>query len=153
MLMEFMVPLVTLCCSMVLCIACIDLLCQFHQIYEATSSKLAGEKWLLGQCDDPHFFSKMHLHSDICFTVENNARIGAFMLSLREFTQSLLGSDFLLGGRVGAWGLLARIGSWPFLVCVGLLLLLGPSWLVSGSRAFYVRRHWPVCQDACFKDA
>ena len=153
MIAEFMIPLATLCCTMILCIACIDQLCQFHQIYEATSSKLAGEQWLLTQCDDPHFFSKMHLHSDICFTVENNARVGAFMLSLRELTHSLLGSDLLFSGQTGVGGVLSRIGSWPFAFCVGILLLLGPSWLVSGSRVFSVRRHWPACQDGCFKDA
>ena len=153
MLCEFMAPLVTLTCSMALCVLCIDQLCQFHRIFQTTSAKLEGERWLLGQCNDPNFFSKMHVHSDLCFTVGNNARVGAFMLSLRELTQSLLGSDLFLSGRSGAFGLLSRILSWPFVVGVCLILFFAPSWLVSGTRGLSMRRRWPHCKDACFKDA
>lgn len=77
--------------------------------------------------------------------VENNARVGAFMLALRHFTQSMLPA-----GVSGA-GLLessARL-SWPLVLCVGLGLLLGPSWLARNS----VRRRWVACADGHYKNA
>ena len=143
MIQEFMIPLVTLCCFVVTGIAGLDRLCLFHQTYQAMSAKLESEHWLLQQCSDPHFFSKMHQHSDLCFQVENNARVGAFMLALRQLTQSFLIPDVLAGLAS------SRLFSWPALCCACCLLLLGPSWLVRSSRV----RRWPDCLDGHFKDA
>jgi hypothetical protein len=148
MLPEFMVPLVTLCAIAIAGIASLDRLCQFHQAYQTVAAKLESERWLVAQCEDPHFFSKMHLHSDLCFTVENNARVGAFMLALREFTQSFLGGHAsLLAGLLSQQGLF----SWPLLCGVALLLLLGPSWLVSTSRRSFQKQRWPQCLE--YRDA
>lgn len=69
MLREFMVPLVTLCCMVIAGIASLDKLCLFHQTYQSVSARLESERWLLEQCSDPLFFSKMHTHSDLCFQV------------------------------------------------------------------------------------
>jgi hypothetical protein len=151
MIREFMVPLVTLCAMVVLGIASLDKLCLFHQTYQAMASKLESEHWLLTQCSDPHFFSKMHTHSDLCFQVENNARVGAFMLALREVTQSFLLHQFVVGLLASHQGLL----SWPVLACGGALLLLAPSWLVSSSRQLLLPgpRRWPECADGHFKSA
>lgn len=148
MISEFCVPLVSLTCAMVVCIMCIDQLCQFHLIFQATSARLESERWLLAQCEDPHFFSKMHMHSDICFTVENNARVGVFMLSLREFTHSLLASEFI-SRLSGGW--IHRLFSWPVAMVVGLILLLAPSWVLSSARS--MKRRWPSCREGCYKDA
>jgi hypothetical protein len=148
LLREFLLPFVTLSCCMALCVASLDQLCLLYQIFQATSARLASERWLREQCADPHFFSKMHLHTDLCFTVENDARVGAVMLSLREFTQRLLGSELLLGGR--GW-LLQRLLSWPALLGLAALLLLGPSWLMYGCRPS--RHAWPECRDVRYKDA
>ena len=144
MIREFMLPLATLSCCAVASIACLDRLCLFHQTYQAVAAKLESERWLVQQCSDPHFFSKMHQHSDLCFQVENNARVGAFMLALRQLTQSFLPSET-------ASGLLSssRLLSWPALGLLCALLLLGPSWLVSSART----RRWPACSDGHFKDA
>jgi hypothetical protein len=152
MISEFLFPLCALTFAMVACVGSINQLCQFHSIFQSMSAKIESERWLVSQCEDPHFFSNMHLHSDICFTVENNARIGAFMLSLREFTRALLPMEALsrLGGDFG--GVISRVLlSWPALLCFFLFFLFGPSWLVSGSRALH--RRWPECRDAHFKDA
>jgi hypothetical protein len=143
MLPEFMAPLVTLCCVAIVGIASLDRLCQFHQAYQTVAAKLESERWLVEQCEDPHFFSKMHLHSDLCFVVENNARVGAFMLALREFTQSFLDGPYFFSGFLSHQGLL----SWPVLCGGGLLLLLGPSWFVSTSRRSFQKQRWPQCID------
>lgn len=64
-----MIPLVTLCCMVIAGIASLDKLCLFHQTYQSVSARLESERWLLEQCSDPLFFSKMHTHSDLCFQV------------------------------------------------------------------------------------
>ena len=139
-----MVPLTTLCFCAVASIACLDRLCLFHQTYQAVAAKLESERWLVQQCSDPHFFSKMHQHSDLCFQVENNARVGAFMLALRQLTQSFLPTEVTAGLLSSS-----RLLSWPAFAALCLLLLLGPSWLVSSTRT----RRWPACTEGHFKDA
>ena len=148
MLHEFMVPLVTLACCAVAGIAGIDRLCLFHQTYQTMVSKLENERWLLDQCSDPHFFSKMHQHSDLCFQVENNARVGAFMLALRHLTQSVLIPDVIAGFAA----LLSRL-SWPVLAGIGACLLIAPSWLVCSAQRPFHNRRWPECLDSHFKNA
>lgn len=77
--------------------------------------------------------------------VENNARVGAFMLALRELTQSVLLQDMLASVP-------ARLVSWPWLAGLGaLLLIVTPSWLAKTSGA--PPRYWPVCADEHFKNA
>jgi hypothetical protein len=150
MLREFLVPVATLSFWMVLCVLSVNQLCQFHLIYQATAARLQSERWLRAQCEDPHFFSNMHLHSDLCFTVENNARVGAFMLSLREFTQGVLA-----GGGAGLAWIPHRLLSWPVLLGAALVLLFLPSLLVGGCRSLVMhnQRRWPHCRELHFKDA
>jgi hypothetical protein len=150
MLHEFLVPLGTLVCSMCMCMCCLHWLCQFHKIFLETSGRLESERWLVQQCADPHFFSKMHLHTDLCFTVTNNARVGTFMLALQEFTRNSLGIRFL--ENAGEWGWVPRIAlSWGGAVCALFLVVFGPSCFGGGARPF--ARRWPDCRDGHFKDA
>lgn len=69
MIREFMVPLFALCGCAIASILGLDRLCMFHQTYQTMVAKLESERWLLQQCSDPHFFSKMHQHSNLCFQV------------------------------------------------------------------------------------
>ena len=64
-----MVPLATLCACAIAGILGLDRLCLFHQTYQTMVAKLESERWLLQQCSDAHFFSKMHQHSNLCFQV------------------------------------------------------------------------------------
>jgi hypothetical protein len=148
MLREFMLPLFTLCACVIASIAGLDRLCLFHQTYQTMAAKLESERWLLTQCSDPHFFSKMHQHSDLCFQVENNARVGAFMLALRQLTQQSLLFPDALAGLAASFS--SRFASWPFLCLVASLFLFAPSWLASTSASV---RRWPDCGDGHFKNA
>ncbi len=76
--------------------------------------------------------------------VENNARVGAFILALRHPTQSFLPAD-VVGGIMAS----SRLVSWPVLAGLAGLLLLAPSWVVRGGGG----RAWPRCADGHFKDA
>lgn len=145
---DFVQPVVALAFWMGLSIVSLNQLCQLHQIYQGTSARLQSEQWLLRQCGDPHFFSNMHLHTDLCFTVENNARIGAFMLALREFTQGIIGSR----SELRVW-LIDRLVSWPAVLCVLFLVLFAPSWLVLGCRSLHPSKRWAECRDRHLKDA
>jgi hypothetical protein len=60
--------------------------------------------------------------------VENNARVGAFMLALREVTQSALPPDLVQSLAA------SRVASWPVLAIFTGLFLLAPSWLARGNR-------------------
>jgi hypothetical protein len=151
MLREFFIPLATLLASMGACICGIHWLCRFHEIYLTTSARLESELWLVSQCQDPLFFTKMHLHTDLCFTVTNNARVGACMLSLQEFTQGVISAHTPSRGTVDwGWGIRWAF-SWGGGIVLLLVLLLGPSWIFSGTRAIGSR--WPECRDGHFKDA
>jgi hypothetical protein len=79
---------------------------------------------------------------DLGSQVENNARVGAFMLALRQLTQSVLLQDVLAS-------LPARLVSWPWLAGLACLLLVAPSWLARSARG----PSWPVCADGHFKEA
>lgn len=137
MLREVLVPVLTVACCAVACVGCLDRLAHFYQAYQRRSEQLESERWLRDQCRDPLFFSRMHTHTDLCLSVENNARVGAFMLALREMTQHFLTQSPLLSGSV----------PWPvLLVGLGGLVLL-PSGIVRGSRR--IRRSW----DEPFKEA
>jgi hypothetical protein len=156
MLKEFLFPFVTLTSTMLLSVIFLDQLCQFYRIFQATASKLHSERWLVEQCEDAHFFSKMHIHTDICFTVENNARIGVFMLSLQEFTRSILSCD-LVAKVLGGWTH-RLLFSWQAFLGLCLFLCFAPSWIFSGVRSLKYsscvgQRRWPECMDGHFKDA
>jgi hypothetical protein len=60
--------------------------------------------------------------------VENNARVGAFMLALREATQSALPPDLVQSLAA------TRQVSWPIAGVFAGLFLLAPSWLARGGR-------------------
>lgn len=154
MLQEFFIPLATLVLSMCACVCSIHWLCQFHQIFLSMSARLESERWLVQQCEDPHFFTKMHLHTDLCFTVTGNARVGAMMLSLQEFTQGFMSTHIFDRGDGWGWGwgwggrlLFSWLGGGILLI----LVLFGPSWVFSGTRA--LGRRWPDCRDVHFKNA
>jgi hypothetical protein len=148
MLYEFIVPVVTLLSCTVGAIAGLDRLCLFHQTYQSAVARLESERWLLDQCSDPHFFSKMHQHSDLCFQVENNARVGAFMLALRQLTQS-----FLLPDALSALATAVTRCSWPILAFAGACLLFAPSWLARTAISYRGPPRWPECADTHFKNA
>ena len=93
-----------------------------------------SERWLLRQCEDPVFFSNMHTHTDICFLVENNARVGAFMLALRQMTQSFQIHQAILQ-------LDPRPFTWTCMVVLACTLLFCPSLILSNARTV---RRWDL---------
>ena len=59
----------------------------FHTAYRRACLRLDDERWLLNQCRDPVFFSKMRAYTNVCSSVETNARVGAFWIALRDSSE------------------------------------------------------------------
>ena len=79
--------LFTAMCSVVCAFLGVDGLSFLYAAYTKAVMKLEDEAWLLNQCKEPHFFSKMRAHTTICNDVAANARVGALMTALREVTE------------------------------------------------------------------
>lgn len=77
---------VSMLVSVVSAAAGLDCLGALYTAYKRACMKLDDEKWLLENCRDPTFYSKMRAHPTVCSEVETNARIGAFWSALREVT-------------------------------------------------------------------
>ena len=67
----------------------VDWLSMLYTAYRRAAMRLDDERWLLENCRDPLFFSKMRAHTTVCSEVEANARVGAFWSALREATDVL----------------------------------------------------------------
>lgn len=130
MLTEVLTPIVTIASITVMAILSLDRLCQFHSAYMRASETIEGERWLRVQCQDPEFFANLKTHTDLCFTVQNNARVGSFMLALNQVT----GADRL---EIAASDIASAIRamSWPFLAVAAAMFLICPSLVVSACRS------------------
>ena len=66
----------------------LDGLSALYTAYKRACMRLDDERWLLENCREPLFFSKMRAHTTVCSEVEANARVGAFWTALREVTDA-----------------------------------------------------------------
>jgi hypothetical protein len=113
----------------------LDCLGMLYTAYKRACMRLDDEKWLLENCRDPTFFSKMRAHPAVCNEVETNARIGAFWSALREVTDA------------------ARITWQPYIVgfAAAVIVLLPMCWICAArvsSRCSTVMRRgreWGEC--------
>jgi hypothetical protein len=120
--------------SVVSAAAGLDCLGALFAAYKRACMRLDDEKWLLENCKDPMFFSKMRAHTTVCSEVETNARIGAFWTALKEVTD------------------VARVTWQPYVVgfAAAIIVLLPVFWICAAratSRCSDVirRRGWGDC--------
>jgi hypothetical protein len=66
----------------------LDVLSALHTAYERARMQLEDEVWLLTNCKDPVFFSKMRSYTNICSEVEARARVGPAWTALRSVSDS-----------------------------------------------------------------
>lgn len=85
-LTDIISAVISMLVSVVSAAAGLDCLGALYTAYKRACMKLDDEKWLLENCRDPTFYSKMRAHPTVCSEVETNARIGAFWSALREVT-------------------------------------------------------------------
>jgi hypothetical protein len=111
----------------------LDCLGSLYTAYKRACMRLDEEKWLLENCRDPTFYSKMRSHPRVCSEVETNARIGAFWTALREVTD------------------VARVAWQPYIVgfAAAAVVLLPIFWVcasrVSSKVVLRRRREWGEC--------
>jgi hypothetical protein len=112
----------------------LDCLGELYAAYRRAALRLEDERWLLDNCKDPVFFSKMRAHPTVCNQVEANARIGAFWAALKEVTD------------------VARVAWQPYILTIitGGMVLLPLCWVCAGrmsaGRAVRRRRYeWGEC--------
>lgn len=140
MLREFVAPVVLIGSVTVLVVGLLHGCAALYSRYETLAGQLESERWLVKRCKDPEFFANMHQHTDLCISVENNARVGAMMLALRDVTRDFLEDQ--IASRLG-WPEI----SFPLVALGGCALLLGPSWWRP------MRKRWPQCREDAFKEA
>jgi hypothetical protein len=78
----------------------LDCLGELCSAYRRAALRLEEEHWLLDNCRDPLFFSKMRAHPTVCNQVETNARIWAYWAALKEVTDTARAASqpYVLGG-------------------------------------------------------
>lgn len=140
MLREFVAPVVLMGSVAVLVVVMLHGCAALYSRYETLAGQLESERWLVTRCKDPDFFSNMHQHTDLCISVENNARVGALMLALRDITRDFLENHVV--SRLG-WPEI----SFPLLALLCCAIIMGPSWWTQG------RKRWPQCREGMFKEA
>ena len=133
--MDIVGAVVSMLVSVVSTAAGLDCLGALYTAYKRACMKLDDEKWLLENCRDPTFYSKMRAHPMVCSEVETNARIGAFWTALREVTD------------------VARVTWQPYIVgfAAAVIVLLPVCWVCAArvsSKCSVVmrrRREWGEC--------
>ena len=111
----------------------------FAEAMQEAKSVQADEAWLLQQCQDPDFYSKMRLHTDLCIQVQRNAERSPVIVALKAVanTAHLCGRHSC--GEVLVW---LGEGGWPTLLWMGLALLIG-NLLLSMLQRFLVLKRSP----------
>lgn len=139
MLRECVAPVILISTAAVSVIAALHAGAALYSRYETIQGRLEGERWLVQRCRDPDFFANMHQHTDLCISVENNARVGAPMLALRDVTRDFL--EHQIVSRIG-WPEL----SLPLACVAACALFFGPAW-------WRPVRRWPQPRECGFKEA
>ena len=134
-LTDIISAIISMLVSVVSAAAGLDCLGALYAAYKRACMRLDDERWLLENCKDPTFFSKMLAHPTVCSEVETNARIGAFWTALREVTD------------------IARVTWQPYIVgfAAAIIIILPVLWICAArvtSRCSVVRkgrREWGEC--------
>jgi hypothetical protein len=142
MIRDLLAPLVLSCTAAVVCIGALHGASTLYSRFVTIAGQLESERWLASKCSQPDFFANMHQHTDLCIHVENNARVGAFMLALRDVSKEFLEHQIVARLRLPEVSL-------PLALALCAAVLVGPAWM--GPRG--AGRRWPQCREVGFKDA
>ena len=108
----------------------------FHQIYIKFIDQTNSEKWLLEQCSDDHFFHNMAYHTDVCMQVFTNSQLSPLLYAINASMQNLK-----MCGIYDCSTVLQMLytGGIPVFICVILLYVLTPSFLIPWIHVAYAR--------------
>lgn len=105
----------------------LDQIAGLYGEYQKIRAMLEDDAYIRNKCRDPIFFSEIRRHTDICMSIENNAKIGAFMLALKNVTSNALQFEDIAQFMKNA--------SWPFLGTLAIACLVCPSLLITGTQS------------------
>lgn len=116
----------------------------FIEAYSEAQRLKKDDLWLLNQCMQPEFYSKIRHHTDLCTQVQTNAERSAFLHALNAVanTAHLCGRQSCL--QVIEW---ITNGGWPTLVWIGIALMLGNGVLCVAQRFCSVKRQRLIYKD------
>jgi hypothetical protein len=96
-----------------------DRLYQFNITYREAAAERANEDWLRENCRDPVFYSNLKSHSDLCSTVERNARRNLLFFSLNQVL-----AETYVCGATSCTEQAAAVVAWYFRLSTSLMLLV-----------------------------
>ena len=99
----------------------------FHFAYVQFMDQKNKEEWLRTQCESDEFYHRMAYHSDLCEQVANNAKISPVLYSLNESMGQMKLCGFY---TCEALFKLVLQGGTPVIICMVLLYLLTPSFII-----------------------
>ena len=104
------------------------------------------EEWLRTQCQDDYFYHKLAYHSTLCEEVANNAKISPVLYAISESA-----AQMKMCGLYDCTSLLAMIsaGGFPVLICIFLVYVLTPSFLLPVMRSEFDRRREAAFLQQC----
>jgi hypothetical protein len=120
----------TIAASVLLAAFAVQKLCVLHSAYQLQQERIEKEAWLRAQCAQPHFYTNMRHHSNLCEEVEATARIGALWHAVQEVAGSVPPAD--------AVALVQRL-SWPVMAAAAFTCLFFPSLLIAQMRGRHDR--------------
>ena len=105
----------------------------FVEAFREVQQVQHDEKWLLENCRDPEFYSKMRQHTDLCMMVQRNAERSPALFALNAVANTAH-----LCGRYSCQDMLVSLGDrgWPLLVWAALAVVLGNALLCLVQRFF-----------------
>lgn len=115
---------------------CVGRIWDFHRAYIEIIDKKNTEEWLRTQCQDDYFYHKLAYHSTLCEEVANNAKISPVLYAISESA-----AQMKMCGLYDCTSLLAMIsaGGFPVLICIFLVYVLTPSFLLPFLQNSYER--------------
>lgn len=118
----------------------------FHQIYISFIDQIKGEQWLLEQCQNDHFFHNMAYHTDVCHQVIANSQISPVLYAIHGSVNNMKLCGFY---DCHTFSLLVYKGGVPVVVCVVLLYVLTPSFLMPWLNNVYDHHQQKCFEDRC----
>ena len=119
---------------------------EFHNAYIAFLDQVQSEAWLLEHCQDDHFYHKMAYHTDVCATVKANSNTSPVLYAMNRSVKTLK-----LCGLYDCTDFAAVLwtGGLPVALCVIMLYVCTPSFLLPVVRAEFQRRREATILQRC----
>jgi len=118
----------------------------FHRSYVAFTEQTRSEQWLLGRCQDDHFYHNMAYHTDVCALVVSNSQISPTLFAINASMAQMKMCGLYECSTVL---LMISTGGVPLVACCVLLYVMAPSFLLPLAQDMYEKRAQTLLQRRC----